>query len=317
MRLLGSKNLFITCSWFAAATALEQEEEDRMATAFDEATTRYIQWVTRIPQLTLKEELALARKAQKGDNEARDRLIESNLRHVVPQALKYRHYGVPVGELIAQGNAALLTAVDRFEPERGLRFSTYAVYWIRADMLQHMLRQRHMVGGGRGALRPKFFFQLRKQYEALLLRTGDADQAAREVGERFKRTPEAIRDIVAKLDSRDASLDAKLSRDADSGTMLDLIRADGQAHDEVFEQRQRNEELQVVVGDILEGCTERDRYIVEHRLMVDDKERESLVAIGKRFGVSRERVRQLEQRLKERLRSRLEDVAQRWEFAAA
>ena len=119
-----------------------------MAASIDPETLVYIRKVNALPALTREEELRLAaRYHADGDHSAGQRVITANLRHVVPVALRYRRYGVPVSELIAEGNLALLRALAGFEAERGLRFATYANYWIRADVLALILRQRSLVGG--------------------------------------------------------------------------------------------------------------------------------------------------------------------------
>lgn len=288
-----------------------------MATALDDRTARYVNWATRVTPLTKDEELSLARAyLEDGDRKAADRVLTANLRHVIPVALRYRHYGVPVGELIAQGNAALPQALDRFDPSRGLRFSTYANYWVRADILSHILEMRTMVGGGRGHLRPRYFFRLRKEYQRAMQELGDHERALEVLSERLGHRPERIRDTLGRIAQRDASLDAQLDPET-STTLADTIVADPGEHDESLAGAALRDELQVAVQEATGDCSDRERYILEHRLMAEDDERMSLVDIGRQFGVSRERVRQLEARLKQRLKGRLRPLASRWEIEGA
>lgn len=288
-----------------------------MGTSLDDRTARYIHWATRLPALSREDELALARTyLEHGDRSAADRVITANLRHVIPVALRYRHYGLSVSELIAQGNAALPQALDRFDPSRGLRFSTYASYWIRADILSHILAMRNVVGGGRGHLRPRYFFRLRNEYQRAMQELGDADQAVQALSERFGHRPERIRDIMARIAQRDASLDAQVDPEGGS-TLGDNLSLDDTPHDDVLAQNALRGELTAAVACATDDCSERERFILEHRLMADEEDRMSLVEIGERFGVSRERARQLEARLKTRLRGRLSPLATRWELAGA
>ena len=135
-----------------------------MEIARDTAINRYISEVNKIPRLTREQEAELCQRwRDEGDRPARDELVGANLRFVVAIALKYRLYGIPVSELIAVGNLGLLHAADKFEPERGLRFLTYAAYWIRAYVLTTVTRSWSMVSAGSGSFRSKVFFRLRRE----------------------------------------------------------------------------------------------------------------------------------------------------------
>jgi RNA polymerase sigma-32 factor len=297
-------NLLITCSkGFQERTPMATKNQH------DDATFRYISMVNAIPALTREEELSLARDyLERGDLAAKHRVVQANLRHVVPHALRHRHYGIPIGELIAQGNVALVAALDRFEPERELRFATYANHWIRADILALELHQRSMVGGGKGPLRAKFVFKLRRELAELIGKLGDRDAALELLSERFRKSPQELSDILARIDSRDASLDARVG-EGTGASLVELMPGDSAGTDDVVAAEHARTQVGEAVRDATSDLNERERYILERRLMADPEARMSLVDIGRHFGVSRERARQIESALKGKLRKRLSGVA--------
>jgi RNA polymerase sigma-32 factor len=135
-----------------------------MAYEADPTISRYIAMVQAFPQLSREEEMDLAKAwSERGDEEAADKLVRAHLRYVVAIALKYRRYGVPLSELIAEGNFGVVHALKKFQPDRGNRFVTYAAYWIRAYVLNYVIRSWSLVGAGSGALRSKMFFRLRRR----------------------------------------------------------------------------------------------------------------------------------------------------------
>lgn len=276
-----------------------------MTLPIDTATLAYIRRVNAIPALDRDTELAAASEyRERGDIAAAQRVITANLRHVVPIALRYRRYGLPVGELIAEGNMALLRALARFEVERKLRFATYANYWIRADILALVLRQRSLVGGGRGHLRPKFFFRLRREHARLSVQLGDDALVKAALAERWKLSVDELSEILDRLDHADSSLDAPLGQTKSSA--IEHLADDRRAHDETLGQQIAQTRLSSAVEAASAELDPRERFILEHRLMADPESEYSLVRIGELFGVSRERARQLESRVKDKLRRRLE-----------
>jgi RNA polymerase sigma-32 factor len=278
-----------------------------MTLPIDPGTIAYIRRVNALPSLTRDDELRLAAayKSQ-NDQSAAQRVVSANLRHVVPIALRYRRYGLPIGELIAEGNLAVLRALAGFEPERRLRFATYANYWIRADILALILRQRSMVGGGRGHLRPKFFFRLRREHARLSAQLGDDESVKRVLSASWRLSVNELSEIFDRLDRLDASLDTPLSTGA-SGSIGDLL-SDDDAHsqEEILARKLTQTQLSSAVQIAAADLDVRERFILEHRLMADPDVEYSLVRIGELFGVSRERARQLEVRVKAKLRNRIE-----------
>lgn len=274
-----------------------------MAARIDDAPMqRYIQRVRRIPRLSREEEHELALSARAGDKNAADRLVEANLRFVVAVALQYRRYGIPVSELLAEGNLGLMMAVDKFDPDRGTRFVTYAGYWIRAYVLDRVVRSTTMVGAGSGPLRSKLFFRLRRERAKVSSVTTDPDEQLRLLAQRFETTEEKMEKMLRRLDSRDVSLSAPLFDDS-GATLQDSLSDDELDLEERYVDDERQRMLELHLGEALGGLDERERYIVEQRYMADDQV--SLADLGRELGVSRERARQLEARAKKKLKKRL------------
>jgi len=273
----------------------------------DPETVAYVRRVNAIAALSRSEELALSQRYHSGDREAGQRVITANLRQVVPVALRYRRYGVPVGELIAEGNLALLRALEGFDPGRGLRFATYANYWIRADILALILRQRSMVGGGRGHLRPKFFFRLRREHARLSVQLGDETEVRDELAQRWRLSASELAEIFARLDRADASMEAPITQDG-RVSLGECLASAEQSQEDVLARGRTQDQLRTALETAVADLDHRERFILEKRLMADPDSEYSLVRIGELFGVSRERARQLESRVKDKLRAKLADL---------
>jgi RNA polymerase sigma-32 factor len=267
----------------------------------DNTLTDYIQRVRQIPRLGREEEHDLALAAHAGDRHASDRLIEANLRFVVAVALQYRRYGIPIWELIAEGSLGLMLAVGKFDPERGTRFVTYAGYWIRAYVLDLVVRSTSRVGAGSGALRSKLFFRLRRERAQIASVEQDPERRLELLADRFGITPEKARTMLQQLDARDVSLDVRIGPDS-TVTMLDMLPQEAVQERDLLEH-ERLDRLQQSMSVALDALDYRERFIVEQRILCDDEL--SLAELGRRLGVSRERARQLEARAKRKLREHL------------
>lgn len=272
----------------------------------DDHLSRYIERVRAIPTLSREEEHELAVRAQQGDQEAVDRMVEANLRYVVAVALQYRRYGIKVSDLVAEGNVGLLVAARKFDPDRGVRFVTYAGYWIRAYVLDAVVRSTSMVGGGTGPLRSKLFFRLRRERARVSSMTADPQERIEMMAESFNVTPERMREMLRRLDSRDVSLDTHVFDDSDT-TMVDTLVDDGETQEKQLSDARHQGALEQALGSALSQLDKRERFIVERRIMSDDEM--SLAAIGRQLGVSRERARQLEARAKKKLKKSLDSFA--------
>lgn len=281
----------------------------------DAATAQFIGWAQAQPQLDKSAERELLRRYRAtGDRAAAERVVSANLRHVVALALRYRRLSPSLSELIAQGNLGLLIALERFDPERDVRFATYANHWVRAEILGNVLASRALVGAGRGDLRARYAWRLtRDAARSASLHGGDG---LAQLTERYGKSHEELSRVLAKQEQRDASLEAPISARSEL-TLHDCLAADASTSEELCAERERTPELAHEVARATADLSERERFIVQHRLMADPETQLSLSDIGKRFGVSRERARQLEARLKARLRERLTRVVAKHELLTA
>ncbi len=268
----------------------------------------YIHRVNAAETLSREEELELfERYRTRGDARAKTKLIGAHLRYVVAIALKYRRYRVPLDELVAEGNLGVAYAISKFDPARGTRFVTYASYWVRAHVLNHIIRSFSMVGVGSGALRSKLFFKLRRERARLRNLVADEEQAMTKLAERVGLPESKVVNMVRRLEARDVSLDATFS-DESTSTLLDTLVSPGASQEHELAGQQSQVAMKRLVDEALRRLDERERYIAEHRLMAHGDDELSLAEIGRRLGVSRERARQLENRAKKKLKLCIEEL---------
>ncbi|HEX5099639.1 MAG TPA: sigma-70 family RNA polymerase sigma factor [Polyangiaceae bacterium] len=271
----------------------------------------YLNRVRSYPVLSREEEQVLVASWLEGKNTiARERLLAAHLRYVVAIALRYRRYGVPIEELVSEGNFGLVHALGKFEPSRGTRFVTYAAYWIRAYVLNHVIRSWSLVGVGSGALRSKMFFRLRRERVRIANLVGEGGEADSMLAQAMGLPEATVQAMVRRLDARDVSLDSKPFDDS-SASLADLLASGDRSQEETLAASERDDQVRTAVQSAMEELDDRERYIAENRLMADHEEELSLAEIGRRLGVSRERARQLEVRTKRKLRRRIEELARR------
>ena len=271
----------------------------------DPATSRFIETAKAVPLLSREEEHALSERARTGDRRAADRLIAAHLRDVVFVARKHRYYGMPLADLIAEGNLGLLRALEKFEPERGVRFGTYAGYWIRSFIMGYVLRSWTLVGGRTGVLSSNLFFRLRRERARLETLLGSSSETAQLLAERFEVSEDELGHMVERLDARDLSLDAPIHPNS-AATLGDSLAADSDAERANDAERLRHA-VAAALRKALPNLDQRERFIAEARLLADTADELSLADIGRELGVSRERVRQLEARTCAKLRRALHD----------
>jgi len=265
--------------------------------------TDYISTVLGYAAISREEESALVRRWRDGrDERARDALVRSSLRHVVSIARRYLRYGVPLSELISEGNFGVVRALDKFDGERGTLFITYASYWIRACILQHVLRSWSIVGSG--LPRSRLFFKLRRERAKLANLITDGAQVNAVLAERLNITEERLRGLLQRVDQRDCSLDAEVYQDGPM-TMVNTLVSTDLDQEQIALAREFGGNARAAVRDALGALDARERYIVENRLLADRDAELSLADIGRVLGVSRERARQLEERAKRKLKQRI------------
>lgn len=275
----------------------------------DAALSRFITHARGEDALSREEEVELARRFKaSGDPKAADRLVKANLKYVVAIALSYRRYGLRLADLVSEGNLGLMMALRKFDPERGVRFVTYAAYWSRAYILNHVIKSWSMVGGGSGPLRSKMFFKLRRERAMVsnMLGEGDEQRSMELLAERIGQSVEKTQELTRRLEARDVSLDVQ-QREESRTTLLDGLSDAGPTQEERFFEEERRGALRGALAEAVAQLDERERFIVEQRLMADEEA--SLAEIGRQLGVSRERARQLEARAKAKLRKQLGELA--------
>jgi RNA polymerase sigma-32 factor len=262
----------------------------------------YVDAVERFPVLTREEELELAtRWREQGDRHAADALVQGHLRSVVKIAKKYRGYGIYLSDLVAEGNLGLLEAVDRFEPERGLRFFTYARHWVRAFILAHVLKHWSIVDLGTTALQSKMFFRLQAEHARLMTSLGESDESIEaRLADKFQTSSDQVRTNLQRLGRRDASLDAPVLDG--SITFLDTLQNEELDQESQMASAELSSVVRAAVEEIRPTLDCRERIIMDERLLPADGDARTLAAIGRQLNLTRERVRQLEAGVKVKLR---------------
>ncbi|MFO0559904.1 MAG: sigma-70 family RNA polymerase sigma factor [Polyangiales bacterium] len=279
----------------------------------DLAVTGFMQRVKTTNVLSREDEHELAVRYRNGDRAAGSKLVESNLRFVLSMARQYKRYGLPMPELIAEGNVGLATALEKFDPYKGTRFVTYAAYWIRAYVLNYVIRSWSLVGAGSGPLRSKLFFQLRRERARIANVVHDKDAALAALAEKLSMSVDKLEPLLQRLDARDVSLDVPVYTDSE-GTRGDLLSDEKPAADEQFATAERQNVYDLRVRAAVAKLDPRERFIVEQRIMSDEEL--SLAELGRKLGVSRERARQLEARARKKLEAQLADLRAMYAEAA-
>jgi RNA polymerase sigma-32 factor len=213
-----------------------------------------------------------------------------------------------MAELVAEGNFGLVHALQKFDTSRGTRFVTYAAYWIRAYILNYVIRSWSIVGGGSGALRSKLFFKIRRERARIANSIGDGQEANELLAQALDLPLAKVVGMVRALDARDVSLDTPVFSDSTTTLGDTLASNDSNLEDDLVDSESGGYARQAV-SEALSGLDQRERYIVEKRLMADNEDELSLAEIGRQLGVSRERARQLEARAKKKLKTRITELS--------
>lgn len=274
------------------------------AVVAEKSIDRYVSEINRHPLLTREQEQELAiRYRDHNDLEAAHQLVVANLRFVVKIAHEYRGYGLRLLDLIQEGNIGLMKAVKKFDPDKGYRLISYAVWWIRAYIQNFIMRSWSLVKLGTTQAQRKLFFKLRSERESADRDAGPGEVASRsDLATRLGVATSELTQMEQRLAARDFSLDAEL-QDGARQTHLDLLPSEDPGQEVEFAEEEERQLLREKVGEAMLSFNEKERYIVYNRLMTE--ERQTLQEIGKYFGISRERARQIEGNVLRKLRTAL------------
>ena len=279
--------------------------------------SRYLDEIRRFPMLEPGEEYMLAKSwREHGDREAAHKLVTSHLRLVAKLAMGYRGYGLPISEVVSEGNVGLMQAIKRFDPDKGFRLATYAMWWIKAAIQEYILRSWSLVKMGTTANQKKLFFNLRKAKGRIsALEEGDLrpDQV-KQIATRLGVTEQDVIDMNRRLGG-DVSLNAPLREEGEGGEWQDWLVDDSASQESVLAAAQEGQNRLAALRDALGVLNPRERRIFEARRLAEDPI--TLEELSTEFGVSRERVRQIEVRAFEKVQKAVKSRVAAMERAPA
>jgi RNA polymerase sigma-32 factor len=273
--------------------------------------SRYLTEIRKFPMLAKDEEFMLAKRwREHEDPEAAHRLVTSHLRLVAKIAMGYRGYGLPIGEVISEGNVGLMQAVKKFEPDKGFRLATYAMWWIRASIQEYILRSWSLVKMGTTAAQKKLFFNLRKaKSEISALQEGDLhpDQVST-IATKLGVLDEEVVSMNRRLSGGDASLNSPMRADSESEWQDWLVDDTTPSQETVVADSQEKSIRMSLLEEAMTELTDRERHILTERRLKDEPT--TLEELASQYGVSRERVRQIEVRAFEKLQKSMKAAAE-------
>lgn len=265
--------------------------------------SQYFTEAWKFPMLEAEEEYMLAKSwREHGDKEAAHKLVTSHLRLVCKIATGYRGYGLPLADLISEGNIGLMKAVKKFEPDRGFRLSTYAMWWVRAAITEFVLRSWSMVKMGTVAAQKKLFFSLRKTKSKLkIMDNGElTPRQTKQLSDAMNVSEDDVVSMNRRLASRDVSLNAPVS-DEETMEFQDTLVDETPSPEAIVAANEELEERREYLKKALDTLSERERHIFVERQLTEDPQ--TLEELGKQYGISRERIRQLEARALEKVKA--------------
>ncbi|GAB4515523.1 MAG: RNA polymerase sigma factor RpoH [Roseibium sp.] len=278
-------------------------------TAGEGGLSRYLDEIRKFPMLQPQEEYMLAKRYKEHeDPEAAERLVNSHLRLVAKIAMGYRGYGLPIGEVVSEGNVGLMQAVKRFEPDKGFRLATYAMWWIKAAIQEYILRSWSLVKMGTTANQKRLFFNLRRlKGKIQALDEGDLkpDQVA-EIATRLGVSEEEVISMNRRLGG-DASLNAPVRAEADAGEWQDWLVDESDSQETLLANQEELDMRRKMLSEAMDVLNDRERRIFEARRLSEDPI--TLEDLSGEFGVSRERVRQIEVRAFEKVQKAVRNSA--------
>jgi RNA polymerase sigma-32 factor len=271
--------------------------------------SRYLSQIRKFPILEAEEEFILAKNwTEREDTEAAHKLVTSHLRLVAKIAMGYRGYGLPLGELISEGNVGLMQAVKRFDPDKGFRLSTYAMWWIKASIQEYILRTWSLVKIGTTAAQKKLFFNLRKiKGQLKAIDEGDlSPENVQKISERLNVSETEVISMNGRLSGPDNSLNAPLTAEGE-GEWQDWLVDESANQEEVLGEVEELASRRKLLAKSLTNLNDRERHIfVERRLTEDPK---TLEKLSEEYNISRERVRQIEVRAFEKVQKSIKSAA--------
>jgi len=268
----------------------------------------YLQEIKKFPILTADEEFMLAKRFKEhGDTKAAHKLVTSHLRLVAKIAMGYRGYGLPVTDLISEGNVGIMQAVKKFDPDKGFRLATYAMWWIRAQIQEYVLHSWSLVKIGTTAAQKKLFFNLKKLKNQLQsINDGNLDpDNVREIANRLDVKEAEVTDMENRLFSGDQSLNVQLKNETET-EWQDLIVDDKETQDIVIEKKDEYLHQKKLLSKALKVLNPREREILEFRRLAEKPKK--LEELSKKFKVSRERIRQIEEKAMEKLQKEVSNI---------
>ncbi len=296
---------------------LEEEKEEKekgsgclnkSLPAPTDSVKKYMAEISRHPILSREEEYKFAmRYRKKGDLEAAKKLITSNLRFVIKIANEYRNYGINLMELIQEGNLGLMQAVKKFDPTRGYRLITYAVWWIRAYIQSYIIKTWSLVKIGTTQAQKKLFYKLRSAKRKMeltnkILSPEDYKTLAKELGV----SDEAIAEMEQRMAGKDVSLDVEIREDGERPTHLDFLADKLASQEEILTKIQEEEKIKRELDTALKSLEEMERFIIENRILRDNPL--TLEELGTKLNISRERVRQIENEALKKMKTVLKNM---------
>jgi len=278
--------------------------------------SRYLDDIRKFPMLEPGEEFMLAKRWQEhDDSDAAEKLVTSHLRLVARIAMGYRGYGLPIGEVISEGNVGLMQAVKRFDPDKGFRLATYAMWWIRASIQEYILRSWSLVKMGTTAAQKKLFFNLRRA-KSQLRALDEGDLHPDHVQTIARKLGVSETDVVS-MNRRlggDSSLNAPVRADTEAGEWQDWLVDDAPSQEDQLAETQELDQRRGYLSDALSSLNDRERRIFEARRLTDSPI--TLEDLSTEFGVSRERIRQIEVRAFEKVQKAVQNAAKNSEVHA-
>lgn len=271
--------------------------------------SRYLQEIAKFPMLDAKEEYMLSKRWQEdGDIEAAHRLVTSHLRLVAKIAFKYRGYGLPMGDLIAEGNIGMMQAVKKFDPERGFRLATYAMWWIKAAIQEYILRSWSLVKIGTSATQKRLFFNLRKLKKKIgaVGERGLTNDQADHIAGILDVSKEDVMDMDQRMSGSDVYLNSKVAHDADQ-EKIDFLAEPSLDQETLLAEHQELSNRQQLLSAAMGKLSDRERDILARRRLKDDPD--TLEDLSQEYSISRERVRQIEMRAFEKLQKEITSSA--------